>query len=59
MKRRLIILLLIVSLFNISGCNNKNESIISFGVDRNGNYTGFNKLPAYRNAKKALLMAVT
>ncbi len=54
MKRWLIILLFIVSLFNISGCNSKNESNISFEVDRNGNYTGFSKLPAYRNAKKAV-----
>lgn len=54
MKKRLIILYLLVSCFIIVGCDNKNGSEINLNLDSEGNYTGFDKIKNYTNAKDAV-----
>lgn len=55
MKERLIILhLIVIFCFIIAGCGNKNEIKITFNFDSEGNYTGFDKIKNYSNAKEAV-----
>lgn len=54
MKKKLIVFYIIVSCFIIVGCDNKNENEINFNLDSEGNYTGFDKIKNYTNAKEAV-----
>ncbi len=54
MKKRLIMFYIIISCFVIVGCDNKSESKISFNMDNEGNYIGFDKVRNYTSVKEAI-----
>lgn len=54
MKRRLFMFYIMLFCFVIAGCENKNENKFNFNIDKEGNYTGFDKLTDYNNAKEAV-----
>ncbi len=53
MNKKIIVVYMVVC-FAIVGCGNKNENTIKFDVDNKENYTGFDKIKDYTNAKEAV-----